>query len=57
MEDVVGRPEVLGFFDGADAALCGLVRWLMKGGYRWHIQLVASKARITPKGGITTPRA
>ena len=59
VETAVGRPELVAFFDGSDQAF-GAVLYLR---YRtadpntFHTRLVTSKGRVTPKGGITTPRS
>ena len=59
VDGVVDRCEVVGYFDGSDLAFAGVVytRWKFVGQPSWHVSLVTSKATITPKGGITTPRS
>ena len=57
---VIGRPEIIGFFDGSDQAFCGVVyiRWHLEDeDDAWHTTLVTSKARVTPGQGTTTPRS
>ena len=58
VEDCLGRPELIIFFDGSSLAYCGVVycRWrLATGG--WHTRLVSSKVRVTSQQGMTIPRS
>ena len=58
-DDVVGHPEIVAYFDGSDQAFAAVVylRWLTTEPGVWHTCLIASKARVCPKAGQTTPRA
>ena len=51
--------EAIGYWDGADNAFaaCIYLRWQMDDNDHWHTALIASKARVTPKSGISTPRS
>ena len=54
----MGRPELVGYWDGADEAYDGIVfgRWRTNQDF-WHTCLIARKARVTPSSGLTTPLA
>ena len=56
---VIGRPELLAFFDGSDQAFgCVIyIRWRTENPSKFYTTIVTSKARVTPKGGTTTPRS
>ena len=58
-DDVVGHPEIVAYFDGSDQAFAAVVylRWMTTEPGVWHTCLIASKARVCPKAGQTTPRA
>ena len=57
--DVVGSPEIVGFFDESDAAYAAVVyiRWRTQEEGMWHTSLVTAKSCVTPQAGCTTPRA
>ena len=57
-DQVIGRPEVIAFFDGSDLAYGCLIytRWPTISG-SFLVTLLTSKARVTPRAGCTTPRA
>ena len=59
IDNVKGRPEIVAFFDGSDYAFgCVIyVRWKMEMPNTFYTTIITSKARVTPKGGITTPRS
>ena len=52
------RLELVGFWDGSSVAFSGVVyvRWLDESD-QWHVHVLCSKARVTPKAGLTIPRA
>ena len=54
----IGRPELIGFWDGSDYAYsaCVYVRWRTSLD-TWHVSLATSKVRVTSSSGITTPRS
>ena len=60
----VGRPEIIGYWDGSDVAYTAVVyiRWVLlgktdDGERKWHVALLIAKARVTPAGGLSTPRS
>ena len=57
-DQVIGRPELIAFFDGSDLAYGCLIysRWPTASG-SFVVTLITSKARVTPRAGCTTPRA
>ena len=59
VERAVGRPELIAFFDGSDMAYGAVVyiRFDLAGTKEKHTRLVTSKSKVTPRGGITTPRS
>ena len=54
----VGKPEILGFFDGSSDAYSAKVdvRWKCQDG-TWHVELLCAKARVSPVQGLSIPRA
>ena len=54
----IGDPELIVFCDGSKLAMCAAkyIRWLLDTN-EYVCQLVASKAKVTPVEGKTTPRA
>ena len=57
--EAVGRPELIAFFDGSDHAFGAViyVRWVSSIPDQYVVRIVTSKARVTPRGGTTTPRS
>ena len=55
--DAVGDSELIGFFDGSDLAFAAVVyvRWRLQSN-AFCVILVASRARISPLWGTSTPR-
>ena len=58
-DGVTGAPELISFWDGSDLAFGGVIyiRWKKVDSDDWHVALLASKARVTPKANLSTPRS
>ena len=56
---VLGRPEVLGFFDASDVCYAAVIyiRYQLNQPDQWHVSVLTSKARVVPSSGLTTPRS
>ena len=54
----VGKPEIIGYFDGSDDAYAAVIytRWLLSDG-SYQASLACSKAKVTPLKRISTPRS
>ena len=62
LRSCIGRPELVAYWDGSEDAYATLIyiRWLVSASETervWHTCLLTAKARVTPVGGITTPRS
>ena len=57
--DPDGLPHIVMFVDGSAEAYAAVIylRTKNKVSLNWKVQLLASKARVTPLEGITTPRS
>ena len=55
----IGRPELIAFFDGSDHAFGAViyVRYHSSVPDQYIVRPVTAKARVTPRGGTTTPRS
>ena len=56
---VIGRPELIVYSDGSNVAFGAIIyiRWVMQEPGQYHTALVTSKARVTPRTGLTAPRS